>query len=134
MMLRLAFRITAVSSSAVARTSRVAPVILSCNAPLSVGRKSTRSKRPPAPKVEESIEEDPWKEVRDEATGQTYWWNTATDETTALGEPKPTNTAPGPSGVPPPAPQQQQQGGMMSGLGGVMAEGFAFGVGSSIAR
>ena len=72
--------------------------------------------------------------MRDETTGQIYWWNTDTDETTALGAPKPTSMAPGPSGVPPPAPQQQQGGGMMSGLGGVMAEGFAFGVGSSVAR
>lgn len=55
-----------------------------------------------------------------------YYWNKLTNETTALGAPKPTAGAP--------APQQQQSGGMLSGLGGVMAEGFAFGVGSSIAR
>ena len=33
--------------------------------------------------------EDPWEEVKDETTGQTYWWNVHTNETTALGEPKP---------------------------------------------
>ena len=32
------------------------------------------------------------------------------------------------------APAQQQSGGMMSGLLGTMAQGFAFGTGSSIAR
>ena len=99
----------------------------------SVGRKSTRSKPPAPAKIEE---EDPWVEVKDESSGQIYYWNQDTDETTALGEPKPTHTSvAGTSGVPPPAPQQQGTGGgMMSGLGGVMAEGFAFGVGSSIAR
>lgn len=30
-----------------------------------------------------------WTEVVHEATGQTYWWNESTGETTALGEPKP---------------------------------------------
>jgi hypothetical protein len=32
------------------------------------------------------------------------------------------------------APVQQQSGGMLSGLGATMAQGFAFGTGSSIAR
>ena len=62
---------------------------------------------------------DPWIEVKDDATGGVYYWNTKTDETTAVGEPKPTEVA---------------KGGMMSGLGGVVAEGFAFGVGASVAR
>ena len=132
-MLRQAFRVTVNSSPGVARPcARIAPVALLRAAPLCVGRKSIRSRRPLTRK--EPVEKDPWIEVRDETTGQIYWWNTDTDETTALGAPKPTSMAPGPSGVPPPAPQQQQGGGMMSGLGGVMAEGFAFGVGSSVAR
>jgi hypothetical protein len=33
-----------------------------------------------------SLDADAWKEVRDKASGLTYWWNTRTDETTALGE------------------------------------------------
>jgi hypothetical protein len=44
----------------------------------------------------------------------------------------PAASAPPPA-APAPAPAPGG-GGMMSGLGGVMAEGFAFGVGSSIAR
>jgi hypothetical protein len=78
---------------------------------------------------------DPWTEVKDEASGMTYWWNQKTDETTHLGAPKPTlianNNSQTAAQVPPP---QQQDGGMMSGLGGMVAQGFAFGVGSSIAR
>jgi hypothetical protein len=31
-----------------------------------------------------------WTEVTDEATGLVYYWNERTDETTAVGEPKPT--------------------------------------------
>ena len=34
---------------------------------------------------------DPWEEVRDAHTGQIYWWNPNTDETTAVGAPKPTS-------------------------------------------
>eukprot|EP00808_Paulinella_micropora_P015035 g65038.t1 len=77
---------------------------------------------------------DPWKEVKDPATGQSYWWNQITDETTPLGAPKPQPRAPAPQpGGPGGAPlQQQQQGG--PGLGGVLMEGMAFGVGSSIAH
>jgi hypothetical protein len=33
--------------------------------------------------------EGDWKEVFDDASGQMYFWNTRTNETTALGEPKP---------------------------------------------
>jgi len=86
------------------------------------------TRTPPPPK------RDAWEEVTDPAGGAlTYWWNTDTDAVTALGEPKP-KPAPGaaypvpapPSG-PPGAPQRQ-------GLGSVMAEGMAFGAGSSMAR
>ena len=79
---------------------------------------------------------DPWTEVKDKESGLTYWWNQQTNETTHLGATKPTLI----NELTPPGPAQQQlqtqpqQGGMLSGLGGVMAEGFAFGVGSSIAR
>ena len=70
------------------------------------------------------VDKDPWSEVRDPASGQIYWWNKETNETTALGAPKPTDLA---------APQQPQ-GSMMGSLGRTVAEGFSFGVGSSIAR
>jgi hypothetical protein len=68
-----------------------------------------------------------WSEVVDKQSGQSYWWNTVTNETTALGAPKPAGDL---------AQQQvpQQGGGIMSGLGRVVAEGFAFGVGSSVAH
>lgn len=35
-----------------------------------------------------SKEED-WVPVKHHATGQIYWWNRSTDQTTALGEPNP---------------------------------------------
>ena len=54
-------------------------------------RGAVRAAPPPA--------DDPWEEVRDESTGQTYWWNVQTNETTALGAPKPQPGAPPPAGV-----------------------------------
>ena len=80
--------------------------------------------------------ENVWTKVRDEASGQYYWWNKQTNETTHLGAPDPniTTSLSTPATPPPPAVAQQQQGGVMSGLGGVVLEGMAFGVGSSIAR
>ncbi len=79
---------------------------------------------------------DPWVEVKDQSSGQVYFWNTKTNETTALGHPKPSSSSmtappPGDALAPQPAPAG---GGITSGLGRVVAEGFAFGVGSSIAR
>ncbi|CAK0829644.1 unnamed protein product [Prorocentrum cordatum] len=32
---------------------------------------------------------DPWQEVADPASGQSYWWNQQTNETTAVGAPRP---------------------------------------------
>lgn len=96
-----------------------------------------RQAKPPPPTI--SID-DAWEEVTDPAgSGKTYWWNTVTNETTILGAPKPLpqmNTSgtqqiiPGPSN----SIAQPVQGGMGSGLLGVVAEGMAFGVGSSLAR
>ena len=80
---------------------------------------------PPAPLAVE----DAWVEVEDKPSGLKYFWNTETNETTALGAPKPTGVAAEQAAQPP-----AQSGGMMSGLGRVVAEGFAFGVGSSIAH
>lgn len=73
---------------------------------------------PPASVPEPSP--DPWTEVKDPKSGQIYYWNQSTNETTALGAPKPSAVAP--------------QESMASTLGRTVAEGFAFGVGSSIAR
>jgi hypothetical protein len=94
----------------------------------SSAKKSGVVKAPPAAK-------DPWVEVLDSKSGQVYFWNQKTDETTALGAPKPalqnnavatqTNTAVTEAGTQP---------SMVSGLGAVVVQGFAFGVGSSIAR
>jgi hypothetical protein len=90
------------------------------------GRKIVKSEssKPKVPQPPKST--DPWVEVLDKASGQTYFWNQTTDETTALGAPKPTDS--NRSITTPAGPEP----GMMSGLGGMVAQGFAFGVGSSI--
>ena len=71
---------------------------------------------------------DPWVEVLDKSSGQVYYWNQTTDETTAVGAPKPTD---GNRSITTPAAPEP---GMISSLGGMVAQGFAFGVGSSIAH
>mmetsp|Transcript_386 Transcript_386/g.786 ORF Transcript_386/g.786 Transcript_386/m.786 type:complete len:259 (-) Transcript_386:303-1079(-) len=75
---------------------------------------------PPAP-------HDPWQEVKDPGgSGKTYWWNTETNQVTPLGAAKPL------------ANQQQQQtqpaapAGGGGGLMGAIADGMAFGFGSSL--
>ena len=81
--------------------------------------------------------EDTWEEVKDETTGQTYWWNVQTNETTALGAPKPVATSLTPAqqgGAPPPVGQPPQQRSMMGAFGSMVAEGMAFGTGSAIAH
>eukprot|EP00462_Mataza_sp_D1_P019738 CAMPEP_0175141326 /NCGR_PEP_ID=MMETSP0087-20121206/12047_1 /TAXON_ID=136419 /ORGANISM="Unknown Unknown, Strain D1" /LENGTH=186 /DNA_ID=CAMNT_0016424737 /DNA_START=34 /DNA_END=594 /DNA_ORIENTATION=- len=80
---------------------------------------------PPAPAVPPPSD-DPWQAVTDKQTGQTYWWNPQTDETTAVGAPKP---QPGQAAVLVQQRQPQQQG-----LGSILMEGMAFGVGSSMAH
>ena len=54
-----------------------------------------------------------------------YWWNKETNETTALGAPKPTSVAPQDANAAAPA------GG--GGFMGAMAQGMASGVGFSMA-
>jgi len=67
---------------------------------------------------------DAWEAVTDKASGQVYYWNKATNETTALGAPKPVGGALG-------QPVQQQAA---PSLMGMVVEGFAFGTGASLAR
>ena len=52
---------------------------------------------------------DPWTEVKDPTSGQIYYWNRVTNETTALGAPKPTSPAPQPQ----PQPQQESLAGSL---------------------
>jgi hypothetical protein len=58
--------------------------------------------------------------VRDKATGLVYYWNTQTDETTALGAPKPIVGA---------LAANPERPGFMS----MVAEGMAFGTGMHLA-
>jgi hypothetical protein len=80
---------------------------------------SSIAKTPPPP----ANEADPWVEVKDER-GQIYYWNTETDETTAVGEPRPTGMTAAPA----------SQGGAVAGFAGMVAQGMAFGTGSSLAH
>eukprot|EP00605_Chrysophyceae_sp_TOSAG23-4_P002965 GSChrysophyteH1.ASY1.ANO1.3267.1 assembled CDS len=80
---------------------------------------SSIAKTPPPP----ANAADPWVEVKDER-GQIYYWNTETDETTAVGEPRPTGMT----------AAQAPQGGAMAGFAGMVAQGMAFGTGSSLAH
>ena len=69
--------------------------------------------------------DDPWTPVKDRESGLVYWWNTKTDETTAIGSPKPYAEG---SQL---APQQDQQA--KPSFLGMVAEGVAFGTGMHLA-
>eukprot|EP00435_Cladocopium_sp_Y103_P029815 s77_g7.t1 len=101
---------------------------------------------------------DDWQEVPDTASGKSYWWNKKTNETTAVGAPKPgpdpweqvqdssgqtywwnkqTNQttalgAPKPSALQPP-PEAGAPAMAGGGLRGALMDGLAWGVGTSVA-
>mmetsp|Transcript_11058 Transcript_11058/g.20521 ORF Transcript_11058/g.20521 Transcript_11058/m.20521 type:complete len:183 (+) Transcript_11058:326-874(+) len=93
-------------------------------------KKAAVTENVPAVKEEYAVH-DPWQAVTDRDSGLVYWWNTDTDETTALGAPKPT-AAGAYQGAPP--PQGAQQGYAEPTLGQTMAQGAAFGVGAGVGR
>lgn len=72
-----------------------------------------------APPPSEMTEYHAWSPVTDKTSGQVYWWNKQTNETTALGAPRPEGTAVG---------YQQPT------LGQTMKEGVAWGVGMGVGR
>lgn len=101
---------------------------------------ATRARAPPPPMT--SVDAL-WEEVRDARSGQIYYWQTETDETTPLGAPRPTTysaldpTMPAPtrSGTraPPPSRDLGAAGGSAAGgFGSMIAQGAAWGMGSSL--
>eukprot|EP00927_Polykrikos_kofoidii_P076553 TRINITY_DN73623_c0_g1_i1.p1 TRINITY_DN73623_c0_g1~~TRINITY_DN73623_c0_g1_i1.p1 ORF type:complete len:229 (+),score=53.80 TRINITY_DN73623_c0_g1_i1:78-764(+) len=106
-----------------------------------------------------TADNDAWTEVKDPGSGQSYWWNETTNETTAIGMPKPgpnpwveardangqiywwnkqTNqtTAVGterPSALQAAAPQASAPATTGGGLGSALMDGMAWGVGTSLA-
>jgi hypothetical protein len=80
------------------------------------------------PPMEITDPNEAWVPVTHKESGQVYYWNTITDQTTALGAPNPNRSASGPLATQMQQPQQQ------GGLGSVMMEGMAFGAGSAVAH
>ena len=105
----------------------------------SASRSTSRRPPPPASASASAV----WEPVVDERTGKTYWWNVETDETTDVDAPRPKTysvidpTMPAPirsAGAPPPDRYDDRAGGgsVVGGLGSMMAQGAAWGMGSSL--
>jgi len=87
-----------------------------------------RVQRPGRRSAVAAVEE--WTAVRDDDTGEVYYWNRATNETTALGEPRP-----GPEGRVPAhyrTPPQQAAAGLGSSIIQIFAMGFGVSIGFAI--
>jgi hypothetical protein len=116
----------------VIRLTKTSNITLVCNFSKVISRKPIRKAIKTTSKSVAAAAPDDWVSVRGESSGQIYWWNQKTDETTVLGAPKPQ----GPTAIQNvqyvAQPPSAMSGGM--GLGGMMAQGMAFGVGSSVAH
>ncbi|BDA44540.1 hypothetical protein COCOBI_06-0160 [Coccomyxa sp. Obi] len=101
-------------------TSTAAAAVRKKGTPQPSGKKSASGTNTLAPASTSGSEvanpADPWTEVVHKETGQIYYWNQQTDETTALGEPKP-----GPQGRMQYPPQTINRGTSLLGLVGVGA-------------
>ncbi|OUS45427.1 hypothetical protein BE221DRAFT_76760 [Ostreococcus tauri] len=104
------------------------------------GARAYGARRPPPP-ANVSRESACWEAVTDARTGKTYWWNVETDETTDVDAARPKTysvvdpTMPAPMAsdrAPPPARYERDGvGGIAGGLGSMMAQGAAWGMGSA---
>mmetsp|Transcript_85967 Transcript_85967/g.135736 ORF Transcript_85967/g.135736 Transcript_85967/m.135736 type:complete len:213 (-) Transcript_85967:351-989(-) len=81
---------------------------------------------PPSSAAPPAAAPDPWTEVVDPSSGQKYWWNKTTNETTAVGAPKPTGVNE--------AQQQVAQPSTGSMLRSALVDGIGWGIGSSMAH
>ena len=74
-----------------------------------------------------------WEPVKDDATGEVYYWNRKTDETTALGDPRPGSEADLALRRAHETEQQMQSYGPPQTLGASMKQYFFLGIGISMA-
>lgn len=105
------------------------------------GARAYGARRPPPP-ANVSRESACWEAATDARTGKTYWWNVETDETTDVDAARPKTysvvdpTMPAPMAsdrAPPPARYERGGvGGIAGGFGSMMAQGAAWGMGSSM--
>jgi len=106
-----------------------------------VAARAFASRRAPPPPM--TTVDELWEEVVDARTGQKYYWQVITDETTPLGAPRPTTysaidptmPAPARSGANAPPPSRDlgmTTGSAAGGFGSMIAQGAAWGMGSSL--